>query len=73
MAEMEAAAMAVRTRTRRLDDAFELFQLEKRGDRMSPATLDFYALQVGKFLRWLGRECPEAMRFDRLDGTVLRR
>ncbi|HEY4025479.1 MAG TPA: tyrosine-type recombinase/integrase [Candidatus Dormibacteraeota bacterium] len=65
--------MAVRTRSRRVQDAFELFQLEKRGDRASRATLDFYALQVGAFLRWLERECPQALHFDGLDGTVLRR
>jgi hypothetical protein len=73
MAEMEARAMAIRAKSRRVEDAFELFQLEKRGDRVSPATLEFYQLQVGKFLRWLDRECPEALRLDGLDGTVLRR
>jgi len=73
MAEMEAGAMAIRTKSRRVEDAFDLFKLEKRGDRASQQTLDFYELQVGKFLRWLGRECPDALRFDGLDGTVLRR
>jgi site-specific recombinase XerD len=65
--------MAIRTiRSQRVEDAFELFQLEKRGDRASQKTLDFYQLQVGKFMSWLGRSCPEALRFDGLDGTVLR-
>src|SRR5205085_3166234 len=73
MAEMEAGAMAVRARSRRVEDAFELFQLGKRGDRASQKTLDFYELQVGKFLRWLERECHEAGRFDGLDGNVLRK
>lgn len=65
--------MAIRKKSRRVEDAFELFQLEKRGDRVSQQTLDFYEQQVGKFLGWLGRECPAALRFDGLDGTVLRR
>src|SRR5260370_16791962 len=73
MAEMEAEGMAIRAKSRRVEDAFELIQLEKRGDRASQKTLDFYELQVGKFLRWLGQECPQALRFDGLDGTVLRR
>ena len=65
--------MAIRAKSRRVEDAYELSQLEKRGDRVSQQTLDFYDLQVGKFLRWLGKECPQALPFDGLDGTVLRR
>ncbi len=65
--------MAIRAKSRRIEDAFELFHLEKRGDRASQKTLDFYELRVGKVLRWLGQECPQALRFDELDGTVLGR
>src|SRR6266516_773531 len=70
---MEGKRMAVEARSRGLEDAFERFQLEKRGDRLSKATLDFYRFQVGGFLRWLERECPAALRFEYLDRTVLRR
>ena len=34
--------MAVSASSRRVEEAFELFQLERRGDRVSKATLDFY-------------------------------
>jgi hypothetical protein len=44
MAEMEAGAMAIRAKSRRVEDAYELFQLEKRGDRVSQQTLEFYDL-----------------------------
>ncbi len=47
---MEAGAIAIRAKSPRVEDAFELFQLEKRGDRASQMTLDFYELLVGKFL-----------------------
>ena len=36
--------MAIRAKSRRVEDAYELFQLEKRGDRVSQQTLDFYDL-----------------------------
>jgi integrase len=70
---MEVAAMVNPARSSQLDEAFELFRLEKRGELASPATLGFYELQVGKFLRWLQAESPDARRFDRLDANVLRR
>src|ERR1041385_6099381 len=65
--------MAIRAKSRRVEDAYELFKLEKRGDRVSGNTLDFYDQEVGKFMRWLGDSSPEALRFDSLDDVVLRR
>jgi len=41
----------------------------ERGDRVSQQTLEFYDLQVGKFLRWLGKECP---RREHKEATVYR-
>jgi hypothetical protein len=47
--------------------------LEKQGSRLSPATIDFYDLHLGKFFGWLDRCFPGVQRFDDLEADALRR
>jgi site-specific recombinase XerD len=75
---MEARAMKViEARLSRspsqLEEAYDLFRLEKQGALLSPRTLEFYDLHLGSFFRWLAVEAPEVRRFDQLDVNLLRR
>jgi len=58
---------------RQLREAYDLFRLGKQGSRISPATIDFYDLHLGKFFGWLDRCCPGVRRFDDLEADALRR
>jgi hypothetical protein len=56
-----------------LRDAYDLFRLEKQGSLLSPASLNFYDLHVGKFLTWLEVNYPGVGRFGDLEVDALRR
>lgn len=56
-----------------LAEAYDLFRLEKQGALLSRATLDFYDLHVGAFLRWLSTTEPEVRRLEQVDAMLLRR
>src|SRR5438105_12929071 len=78
MPAMEATAMkvldgtAVRSPTQ-LQDAYELFRLERQGNLVTPRTLEFYDLRIGEFFAWLGRDAPGVERIADVDVNHLRR
>ncbi|TMB88197.1 MAG: hypothetical protein E6J45_11630 [Chloroflexi bacterium] len=73
MPSMEATAMRVLDGTAvrspsQLQDAYELFRLERQGNLVTPRTLEFYDLRIGEFFAWLGRDAPGV---ERIDGKLL--
>ena len=56
-----------------LQDAYELFRLERQGNLVTPRTLEFYDLRIGEFFAWLGRDAPGVERIADVDVNHLRR
>jgi len=55
-----------------LDDAYELFRLERHGNLVTKRTLEFYDLRIGEFFAWLSREAPALERIEDIDVNHLR-
>lgn len=55
-----------------LQDAYELFRLERQGNLVTKRTLEFYDLRIGEFFAWLRREAPGLGRIDDVDVNHLR-
>ena len=68
-----ALPVATRAVASQLRDAYDLFRLEKQGSLLSPASLNFYDLHVGKLLTWLEVNNPGMSRFGDLEVEALRR
>lgn len=57
---MEAVTMQLLQRAQHrslipLEDAYQLFRLERQGNLVTPRTLEFYDLRVGEYIAWLGQ------------------
>jgi hypothetical protein len=61
--------VAARAAASQLRDAYDLFRLERQGSLLSPASLNFDDLHVGKFLAWLELNYPGVGRFGDLRRT----
>jgi hypothetical protein len=77
MPAMEAPAMRVLegTALRRataLEEAYQVFRLERQGNLVAARTLEFYDWRVGEFIGWLRREAPTVERVDDIDVNHLR-
>jgi site-specific recombinase XerD len=77
MPAMEATAMRVLDGAAMhsptpIDEAYELFRLERQGNLVTPRTLEFYDLRIGEFIAWLRGDSPDVDRVDDIDVNHLR-
>lgn len=55
-----------------LEEAYQVFRLERQGNLVAARTLEFYDWRVGEFIGWLRREAPTVERVDDIDVNHLR-
>jgi integrase/recombinase XerD len=55
-----------------LKESYELFLLERQGNRVTQRTIDYYNLWLGDFFRWLDAERPAVKGFEELDVNTMR-
>ena len=55
-----------------LRDSYDLFRLERQGNRVTQRTLDYYDMWMTDLFRWLARERPDITRVGELDVNVMR-
>ena len=55
-----------------LDDAYQVFRLERQGNLVAARTLEFYDRRVGELIDWLRSEAPTVERVEDVDVNHLR-
>jgi hypothetical protein len=55
-----------------LEEAYQVFRLERQGNLLTPRTLEFYDLRIGELIAWLRREVPTVERVEEIDVNHLR-
>jgi len=67
-----AQALAHQPTSATLDDAYQLFRLERQGNRVSPRTIEYYDKWTDDFFRWVKSEAPQVKRMADLNADVMR-
>ena len=55
-----------------LEDAYQVFRLERQGNLVAPRTLEFYDRRVGELISWLRNEEPTGERVEDVGVNHLR-
>lgn len=55
-----------------LDEAYQVFRLERQGNLVAPRTLEFYDRRVGELIAWLRSEAPTVERVEDVGVNHLR-
>ena len=53
-----------------LEEAYQVFRLERQGNLLAPRTLEFYDRRVGELIDWLRRSCPPSRQYRSCSVTV---
>ena len=55
-----------------LEEAYQVFRLERQGNLVAPRTLEFYDRRVGELIAWLHSEAPAVERVEDVGVNHLR-
>jgi hypothetical protein len=55
-----------------LEEAYQVFRLERQGNLVAPRTLEFYDRRVGELIAWLRSEAPTVERVEDVGVNHLR-
>ncbi len=55
-----------------LEEAYQVFRLERQGNFVAPRTLEFYDRRVGELIAWLHSEAPTVERAEDVGVNHLR-